>query len=62
MVGRANRRASNTEDDTGRKKTRVAIGVDCPAERFRVECPGTIGRDFDQILLADTGDANRLVN
>ena len=61
-VGRANRRAPNAKDDTGREKTRRTVSIDRPAERLRIERPGTIGRDFDEMLLADTGDADRLVN
>ena len=61
-IGRADRRAPNTKDDASREETRRVISVDRPAERLRVERPRTISRNFDEVLLADTGDSDRLVN
>ena len=61
-VGRADRRAPNAQHDAGRKESRCAISVDRRAERLRVERPGTIGRDLDEIPLADPGDSYRLVD
>ena len=54
--------APDAQDDPGREEPRRAIHLDRFAERLRIEGPRTIGRNLDEVLLADPGDADRLVD
>ena len=60
--GGADRRAADTQDDPGREETRREIRLDRRAEGLRIEGPGTIGRDLDEVLLPDPGDSDGLVD